>query len=197
MPLRMRTFHWLFLIVFIGSGAIFLLRGFFLHPDDTSDSRPADSRPATSQEVREEKVNQPTQTKESRSSFTQPKKPLSIKPPKIQVHSENMRPEEREAAMVAARFHWLMTLSNVDSDAVIYELQKITTPELFQEIRPRFEVPKKKQRWKKIDVYRVQSIDGVEMNTIAEVNGEELWLYERLVKEGGQWKVEAFSNDLF
>lgn len=126
-------------------------------------------------------------------------KKLDAKMPLIEVHPDgNGVAPPKPIAEAAARFHWLILLAGQDSNAVLSELNLVTGSELYSELQGRFEVPAGSQNWEAINVYMVrqENMSTWQVNTIAVVNGEEHWLFERVTKEGDRWKVTEFSDDM-
>lgn len=213
-------FHRWLLVLIILSGIFFYIKGTFGEEEKTippsqkavhfSQTKPK-TMPTDSIAKALQKSTTPNTTPKKNSTLTdtgtntsKPRNPsvppLGLKLPPISNHpwpsGEKLPPEVAE---VAAKFHWLtyLTRDQADSRSVLAELKKICKPKLYNEIQTRFDLPPGKQSWKQIDVFPVSAgADGFLVNTIATINGEEYWLFEQVVREGGEWKIEDFYTDL-
>ena len=107
-----------------------------------------------------------------------------------------------EVEQVAARFDWLDNLSGADADnqAILAQIQQVTTPNLYGQLASSFFPPQDKQTWVDVKVYPVrEESDGAWwINTISEAKDstgqeQQLSLFDYLVKEGGTWKVQRVA----
>lgn len=192
-------FHAWLLVALVVGGIFFFIQGFTMKDESTEKKETTTERVSKEKEA-PEKTSEKKPKKEDSKAEDAP--PLKVSPPSIKVHGgpEGEKPP-REVAEVAGRFHWLISLSaetGAKDQSVLAELKKVTTRSLYEEIKMRFELPKGKQTWKSIDVYPVSaSSNTIQLNTVAVVNGEEQWYFEQLKWEGGKWRVEDFSIDLY
>jgi hypothetical protein len=197
MSTRPTSFHVWMLVIIAIAGLFFFIRGLVAETD-----QPHSPKKEQVQKPTEEKAAPKEQNKQKSVATPEPKKPLKVTMPEVRIQgASNTQKPPKEAAQAAARFHWLISLSKdeANEEAVLAELKKVCTSNMFSSISSRFELPKGKQTWKPIEVYPVSNIEQnrLQLNTVIVVNGQEQWLFEEMVWEGGQWKVEDFSNDLY
>jgi hypothetical protein len=107
-----------------------------------------------------------------------------------------------EVEQVAARFDWLDNLSGADADsqAILAQIQQVTTPNLYAQLASSFSPPQDKQTWVDVKVYpvREESDGSWWINTISEAKDstgheQQLSLFDYLVKEGATWKVQRVA----
>lgn len=180
------------LILFTGIGIIAFLYGFF--SDWWSESDPSSEPSAEAADVQSTKQGVGREfrrvTKEP-PKFVFEKVPGQVDPPK-------------EVFAVAARYHWvsMVTGPDVDPAAVISELHRISSLEghrrdLYIEDGRILDFEEEVGKWERVTVFPVRQITdrAWEMNTVAVIDSEEYWLFERVEQgEDGTWRITEVSS---
>lgn len=143
--------------------------------------------PASEEES--EEVEEPKPTDENKQI-----KELNLPSPKIEDVSREELKVPKEVVQRAGRFHWLMHLSGpeVEKEAVLHEIGKISRPEIVQLFRELgYQPGRKEQLWDVILVGALEKDgDSWIIGTLAQVDREETMIYMSLKKgEDGKWII--------
>lgn len=152
----------------------------------------ADSRPPSS-------TTQSDQPSSDSEPVPKPSESMPERQPPIKIIENGKLKPSKDMAENAARFHWLLHVSGpgIQEDAFLYELQQVTDPTLFEQMKKRVHIEEQPQKWKSIMVSAIRKEkNGWVLNTTALVDGEQTSFYLKMEEgEGGKWMVKELLQN--